>query len=662
MYEEKTIKLQGELDEMQSLLATRDDQLSPVQRREANPDLELKLAEGEAAKARIPAYDNKIAELTQSIEQCNADLLHARSMREQAQEEAEEERRQRQSDIDNLRRKLSQVEEEARAAEAGIAQTKIDAEQTISFEGERHRKEQEMLQHRLDQAQSELQMRSEEADDARAFMERNVAQQQELWHTSNAELEAKASRYQIMLEEERQGLQRVRNSQDDLRAAVSKLEAEVKKHRQQEVDYNVRENASQVIIADLRAQFDASKSKIAELQAVQQRYLREKDERSSREAKTKSTLDDLRKELAAVKAEKSHPRVSQEQNENGQAHVRNNGSGMTQDKHNDRGAAQSASDGLQAIHIEPSQLHTEGLQDGRELSLPSKQQRRLAVVVPHMESQPSQVPKQRKKADRNTNTIVTSGVRSGHVPVNAAHVLDHQHVAQDADFRIYEDSHDSPNHGLGQESTVNANQRHFRKPVPLPNSGSKRLTRTTSDKSLEGRSTGSRGTRRTPENTFGQFPSQAYKTPEASRYPLGSSPEFMNPNTKTKRRYSGNSNGTPRNVESPVIHHPEAPLFDPRIIARPSVNSRMPFKRGQQDDMLDPPTKKQSRVSAMQQTSDRMTDDTFLGRSSQSVNSLPRIGDLNVGRISQLSSSNMRSSAEPRRITRSQKSTRGERY
>ena len=212
----------------------------------------------------------------------------------------------------NLRQKLSQVEEKSKVAEARIAQTKTDAEHAISTEQQKHREDMELLQQRLEQAQSELQMRSEEADDAQAFMKRNFTQQQELWQNSNAELEAKASRFQIMLEEERQVLQRTRKSQVDLRAAVSSLEAEIGIHRQQQVDYNVCEDASQVIIADLKTRLDASQTELTNLQAVQQRYLREKDQHFAREAKAKSTSDHLRKELDAAEAKVAELLASKE--------------------------------------------------------------------------------------------------------------------------------------------------------------------------------------------------------------------------------------------------------------------------------------------------------------------------------------------------------------
>ena len=64
---------------------------------------------------------------------------------------------------------------------------------------------------------------------------------------------------------------------------------------------------------DLRHQLDAAQTEIASLQAVQQRYLREKDERSSRETRAKSAYDTLQKDHEAATAVIANLRASEKQ-------------------------------------------------------------------------------------------------------------------------------------------------------------------------------------------------------------------------------------------------------------------------------------------------------------------------------------------------------------
>jgi hypothetical protein len=711
--------------------------------------------ERDAAKTVISACETKITALTRDIDRRNTDLLQAQGAEERARVELEELQNQNQSEVDAMRRKLSQAEEKTKYAEAGLVQMKSSAEKTIREEQERHRKQQEALQQRLDEAQSELQTRSEEADDHRAFVERTVTQQQAVWQRLNADLETKASDVKAQLEETNQLLRGAQEEQNHLQTTIASLQAEIQQHHKSEAGYRSREDTHRAAIDGLRQQLDAAQSEITSLQAVQQRYLREKDERTSREARAKSAYDTLRQNHEATIAVVADLKASEKQSKSDEAERKQreiDARRQLDDMRNERDIAQATVKELQAKR--------------NEVQIPQNDADESHWVAPQPESgegfdvdsfvpppilERSVVPKQRKRADRNTNTIVGSGVAygratsqstrpevlqtqaqvvvpakpalstartfsshdemldvassqperetqtqlfdysgskkstlSGHTGISQAFaksldfsgkplVTTKEQVAErtrglgpsqshsGSDFKIYEDSQASLNEGIDEESSVRANFT-FRKPYPLPNSSSKRLKRTASDKSLGGHSASSRGTRRTPENLGGFPDQQANKTPEASVYPYGSSPEFMNPpSTMTKRRYSGGP-ATPGQLESHMSRRQSTPLPDPRIVKRTSGNKRVTAKDMQLEDDLKPPAKKKRATqNAAGSKSEPPNDDSFLGRSSQSVNDLPRMEDLNAGRAGgQIQSSHMRTSAGSRRITRNQKGSRGQ--
>lgn len=755
-----------QLDDMRNRFRVLEEkynvtQLELGQKGSLESSLAAMRAERETAQAKLSAYETKLTALTQEIEHCNASLLQARAAEKQAKMQIEATRTQSQSDLDDLRRELSQAEERSRYAEAGLAQMKTSAEKTISDEQEKHRRQREALQKRLDEAQSELQMKSDEADDTRAFVERTVTQQQAVWQRSYAEVESKASDYKARLEEKARLLDSTQKEQDTLRVEIARLQAETQEHHRTETERRSHEDIIQSVIDDLRNQLDTARTEVSSLQAVQQRYLREKDERLLREAKAKSAVDDLRKDHDTAKALIVSLQDSEKQNKQKEAQRRDYEIGTEREINQlrkERDAAQAAFEKLQAESSAPQILRAEKRQDNDSTAQqPELEERIIAgnlVQVPR--PQHSMASKQRKRADRNTNTVVSAETGRGNAVARSTRsnvlfgraqvVTPAQNVlAQEAsslsmespshemldvassrpesssenqivssmqdygnlatsilqgstrplqsftasldfsgnplvpsretfsgreplplasqpvlgsDFKIYEDSQDD---GLDAESSVRANFT-FRKPFPLPNSGSKRLSRTTSDKSQDARSASSRGLRRTPETTEGMLSSQARKTPETSKYPFGSSPEFMNPpSTKTKRRYSGNAPGTPGNLELGASRRSSTPLPDPRIAARPGGNKRAAARDSQHNIGLEPPAKKRNAIqTSMKSTSDRPSDGSFLSRSSQSISDLPRTEDLNTGRVtSQMQSSHMRSSAGTRRVTRNQKGTKG---
>jgi predicted nucleic acid-binding Zn-ribbon protein len=754
-----------QLDEIKGRFRALEEKYNAAQaeigeKRSLESNLATAQAERETAVSNLSTYKTKITAMTQEIEHCKATLSQTRAAEAQAKAQVVELRGQSQPSIDDLCRKLSQAEERSKYAESGLAQMKASAEKTISEDQEKHRRQCEALQHRLDEAQSELQAKSEEADETRAFVERTVTQQQTVWQKSHAELESKASDYKAKLEEKTRLLESAGKEQDTLREEIARLQAEIEEHLRTETEHLSREDIGQVAIEDLRSELETARNEVSSLRAVQQRYLQEKDERTIRETKAKSTVDDLRKDHEAAKALIASLQASEKQNKHDEAERNDRANKKEKELHdtrNERDAVQTALEGLQARFNEHQALCANEIGDSRRAVPQAEQEERSltdTTVPPPSKPQQLAVIKQRKRADRNTNTIVSSEVgrvsaaarstrssvlsERAQVVIPAQNVMSpmtsqpdemldvassqpgrrpesqlvssmqeyqasnkstmHDHTkptqvftasldfsgeplvaSRDAaalraptfgpshsppapNFKIYEDLEDSANDGPDKEIAVRANFT-FRKPSPLPNSGSKRLSRTTSDRSFEGHSASSHGALRTSENAGGIVSSRARNTPEVSKYGFGSSPEFMNPpSSMTKRRYSGNAPGMPGNHELLATRRSMTPFPDPSVAKKAGGNKCVATRDGQQNTDLEPPTKKRNVAQTFtKSTTERSSDGSFLGRSSQSVSDLPRAGDLNAGRAtSQMPSSHMRTSAGTSRVTRNRKGTKGE--
>jgi hypothetical protein len=755
-----------QLDEIKGRFRALDEKYNAAQaeigeKRSLESNLATALAERETAVAKLSTYNTQITATKQELEHCKTALSQTRAAEAQAKTQVVELRGQSKSSIDDLCRKLSQAEERSKYAESGLAQLNASAEKTISEEQEKHRRQREALQQRLDEAQSELQAKSEEADETRAFVERTVTQQQIVWQRSHAEVESKASDYKAKLEEKARLLESAGKEQDTLREKIASLQAEIEEHLRTETEHLSREDISQVAIDDLRSELETARNEVSSLQAVQQHYLREKDERSIREIKTKMAVDDLRKDHDAAKALIASLQASEKQNKHDEAERNDRANKKEKELHDARNecdTVQAALEELKARFSEHQALRANEVEDSRWVAPQAEQEERSlndTLVLPPSKPQQPVPTKQRKRADRNTNTIVTSEVGRGSsvprstrsnvlseraqvvipaqyamslttishhdemldvassqpgkrpesqlvssmqeyqasnkstmrghtIPTQAftasldfsgeplvasrdatalrAPTLGPSHSPPGPSFKIYEDLEDSVNDGPGRESPVRANFT-FRKPFPLPNSGSKRLSRTTSDRSFEGHSASPRGARRTPENAGGVVSSRARNTPEISKYGFGSSPEFMHPpSSMTKRRYSSNAPGTPGNHESVAHRRSMTPLPDPRVAKRSAGNKRVATRDGKQTTNLEPPTKKKNVAQTFtKSTNERSSDGGFLGRSSQSVSDLPRAEGLNAGRAtSQMPSSHMRTSAGASRITRNRKGTKGE--
>ena len=727
-------------------------QLEIDEKRSLEPKLDALGVERDAAKMQVSTCETKITALTQDIDRCKTDLLQAQDSEERTRAELEDLRTQNRSESDSMRRKLTQAEEKTKYAEAGLIQMKSSAEKTIREEQERHRKQQEALQQRLNEAQSELQMKSEEADDHLAFVERTVTQQQAAWQRLNADLETKASDVQAQLDETSRLLHSAREEQDVLQTTIANLQAEIQQHHKSEAGFRSREDTSHATMDGLRHELDAAQTEVASLQAVQQRYLREKDERSSREAKAKSAYDTLRKEHEAATGEIAGLRASEKQSKHEEAERKQrevDKQRQLDEMRNERDIAQATLKKLQAKRDEvqiPRNVNIDN-SDWVAQQPDSGEGFHVDNFAPPQRPQRPAVPKQRKRADRNTNTIVGLEVACGrpvthstrpevlqtgaHVVIpaklasnttttsqgldemldvassqpeqetqtqlfgpNKSRLPGHTGISQafaasldfsgkplvatkeqasdrtqalgpsqsnpGSEFKIYEDSQNSLNEGIDEESSVRDNFT-FRKPYPLPNSGSK-MKRTASDKSLGGQSASSRRARRTPENPGSLPDTQANKTPKTSAYPYGSSPEFMNPpSTMTKRRYSGGP-ATPGNPDPLTSRRPSTPLLDPCIANKASSNKRVAARDMQQENDLERPVNKKRATQSVTGSKGKPPgDDSFLGRSSQSVNGLPRTENLNAGRAGgQIQSSHMRTSAGSKRVTRNQKGSKGQ--
>jgi hypothetical protein len=788
------------------------------------------IAELDAAKLKIARYEKEAVSLTQEIKECKTALLQSRNAGEHLKSQLEELQTQSDACNNDLRRQLSQVEGKARYAEAGLDQMRSSAEKTISDEQEKHRKQREALQKRLDEAQTELQMKTAEADDTQAFVERTVRHQQEAWEKSYADLESKVSEHKSSLELTSKRLSDVQTERDTIQTQLAQLQAELQQQQESNTHRWARETTNLGIIDDLRKQHDVAQKEIANLQAIKNQHDRLVDEYEARENTSKDFLNELRKECDLARsqiatlqagerqrASDDHARGAREnelqrkvddlQNECDAANAalmalrarearESDLQRKVDDLQNERDTANAALRTLRAREARESDLQhkVDDLQDERDTANTALKALRAASdhrqnndkaiskpalqlasdnIVPPKVSQYLAPVKQHRKADRNTNTIVTETLRnepqptnramrartpvftsapttlagnsdqnistryyeksssshqkdrlpstsaflghhellnstinpavavegsdtrfsgsslqrnstldeagfpkiaprssqvfaipldfSGHPRVsegrpfadNAPSAIPSQVSQHSSGFQIYEDSQPLVSDGHFEDESVRANFT-FRKPFPPSNSASKRITRRTSDKSLEARAAPSRDTQqRQPDNTSNTIPSQSDKTPETSKYPFGSSPEFMNPpSTKVKRQYSGSSR--PGSSGQAIIRPPSSPMPDPRLVARSGAAKRGALQDSQQTE-AEPPTKRRATPAATQTVRRRTTDEGPSACSSQSVKDLPRVEDMNTGRNTGKSqSSHMRSSAVSTRTTRNQ--------
>lgn len=789
--------LSQQLEDITGRFHTLEDQYKTAQRelgekRSLASRLNLTLAEHEAAKSKITQYNKDVSRLTQEVETCKAAVLKARAAEEHATTHIEEVRSNERSSVEELRRKLSQAEEKSRYAEAGLAQMKSSAEKTISEEQEKHRKQREALQQRLTQAQDELQLKADEAVDTRAFVERTVDQQQAVWQKSYAEVEAKAAECKAVLDEKCQLLDEFQAGRDATQAQLANLQAEVAQFQKSEAERQSREAVSQKIIDDLRKQHDAAHAELASLQGSEQLRFQMEGEHARREKAAQTALEELRKErdeakdaISSLQAYEEQHKQRQAEHDARDAQIQKEMDALRSERdaaHNalrvlqaesdkERDAAQKALGALQVENNEQNRRQADRMHGSQQLlERPSGH----PIVPPKIADLPAPA-KQRKKADRTTNTIVRAPTVHEYNNVHQAKkdVLpsqgktasfaqlikpsdrDHQgmsrpvshrtqgasgsfasqprkllgsdddmldtmssqhhsqvipetqsqsslraipdvessmqrgraaplqtfgasldfsgnpritnnssfadatavpmpsQASQNSEFKIYEDPHTSFNDEEIEDESVRANFT-FRKPFPMPNSGSKRLSRTTSDRSLEDRASLSRRARNTPEIIAGTHSLQRKHTPETPKYGFGSSPEFMNPpSVKVKRRYSGPSNGgTPVPANT---HRSSTPMPDPRLAAKAGLTKRKLAQDHQQTNELNQPPAKRQATPTVSKVVTKRDDESFVSRSSQSVNDLPRIDGMKQGRnTGNASSSRMRISGGTTRTTRAQ--------
>ena len=721
------------------------------------------IAELDAAKLKITGYEKEAANLTQEINECKTALLQSRNARERLKSQLEELQTQTDACNNDLRRQLSQAEGKARYAEAGLDQMRSSAEKTISEEQEKHRKQREALQKRLDEAQTELQMKSAEADDTRTFVERTVRHQQEAWEKSYADLESKVSEHKLSLELTSEKLSDVQTERDAIQTRLTHLQVELQQQQQSDTHRQTREVTNLGIIDDLRKQHDAAQKEIANLQATRNQHDRLVDEYEARETTSKELIIELRKECDSAKSQIATLQADERQRASDD-HARKARETDLQSKIDDLRTERDAEDAA----LSTLRAASEHRQKNDQATVKPGHQLMTDSIVPPKVSQHSGPVKQRRKADRNTNTIVTETLRnetqpsefrtmrtqtpaftgtldqdistrpslryeqsssshrkerlpstSGileidemlHSSINPAatakvsdtrfsessmqasstlneagfpkiasrptqafsvpldfsgkpQVSEGRSFADDAPsaipsqvshssgFQIYEDSQTLVSDGQFEDESVRANFT-FRKPFPASNSASKRITRRTSDKSLEGRVAPSSDTQSQPENG-GHSNSQSNKAPEVSKYPFGSSPEFMNPpSNKVKRQYSGSSR--PGSSGQAIARPPSSPMPDPRLVARSGAAKRGALQDSQQTEE-EPPTKRRATPAAAKTVRRRVTDEgPPAARSSQSVKDLPRVEDMNTGRNTGKSqSSHMRSSGVTTRTTRNQ--------
>jgi chromosome segregation ATPase len=734
------------------------------------------IADLDAAKLKITGYEKESVNLAQEIKECNTALLQSRDAGEHLKSQLEGLQRQSDACNSDLRRQLSQAEGKAKYAEAGLDQMRSSAEKTISEEQEKHRKQREALQKRLDESQTELQMKSAEADDTRAFVERTVRHQQEAWEKSYTDLESKVAEHRLSSELTSKKLSDVQTERDTVQTQLKHLQIELQQQQQSDSHRRAREANNQGNIDDLRKQHEAAQKEIARLQAVKNQHDRLVDEYEAREKTSNEFVDESRKECDSAKSPIATLQAVERQRVSDDVTRKAQNMDMQskmEDLLTELDAANAALRTLRAA--------IDHRQDNDQVTSEPAYRPTTDRIVPPKVSEYLAPVKQRRKADRNTNTIVTEASRNEPqatelratltqtpvvtpAPTTLAETSEHDistrpslhyensssrhqknrlpptsgflengglwdsritpavagkapntrlfgssmqtsstlneaglpkiashssqalaipldfsgkprvsegrsfgddepsaipsQVSHSSGFQIYEDSQPLVSDGQFEEESVRENFT-FRKPFPPSNSASKRITRRTSDKSLEGRVAPSLGTQRQPDKTGNSVLSQSDKTPETSKYPFGSSPEFMNPpSNKVKRQYSGSSR--PGSSGQAIARPPSSPMPDPRLVAKAGAAKRGALQDSQQTEE-EPPTKRRTTPAATKAVRRRTTDEGLPARSSQSVKDLPRVEDMNAARnIGKPQSSHMRSSGVSTRTTRnSAKASKG---
>ncbi|KAM0723574.1 hypothetical protein Q7P37_000561 [Cladosporium fusiforme] len=665
------------------------------------------VADHDAAKSQLEKQRASLEAQAQQLESYKTSLLQACALKDQTGVDMEVLRSEKDDSINKLRGQLSQAEERSRFAEAGLAQMKSTAEATISQEQDKYRKQREALQHRLNEAQSEIQSKSEEAEHMRRLTEESVKKQQASWQCKYSELELKASESKaaaqavtatqspasrggeyLHREAEAHALEaamsetikELRKQHDAALAENASYHAEDQQRQQHDVDQQLRVCEFEEASKTLRQERDAALADLAELQTLRQQQQDQITIGETKLSKPQSTsqAEALRKSTPIIPPKVSEGSTLGKQRRKADRNINTivnvetlpNRAGVVSSQANKLGeqvevVIPSQPQSTNSQSIGGSRLQTQNSistdsdemldsYSGRQPPMSSSEARCQGLTV-FSNSDVQQT--QAEMSQTYTPWLDFSGnpikSRKRDFATDNASSLSAPKATLNPGFEIFEDSHVSPNDRLLDDRVQE--EFTFRKPRPLPNSASKRSMRTASDKSTEGVET-SRAAYRTPDINDADYYDQSGRVPLKAQNADGSSPEFMNfPSSKVKRRYSGPNTGpsSAGATERPTPRRPSTPLPDPRLLAITAAAKR-PIPNDN-EQVQDYPNKKRSIPAGSKATEGKVSDDSFTSRSSQSVSDLPRMQDVNEGRMPNKSrASRMRTSGPSVRSTRSQ--------
>ena len=372
------------------------------------------IAELDSGKLKMNEYEKEAVSLTQEIKECKTALLQSRATGERFQSQLEELQSKTDAHHNDLSRQLLQAEAKAKCAESGLDQMRFSAEKTISEEQEKHRKQREALQKRLDESQTELQMSNTEAEDTRAFVETTVRHQQEAWQKLHADLEFKVSEHKLSLELKNNDLNDLQIERDALQTQLTQLQARLQMQQESGAHRQTREAVNQGVIENFRHQYDAAQEDIASLQAVGNKHDRLEAEYGAREQISKDSTNKLQKEQDAAKALIETLQAAERQRKSADVarDARENALQKEMDDlQNERDAASAVLRVLRAV--------SDHRQNSEQATTMSRNQPASDTIVPPEVSEHSVPVKQRRKADRNTNTIVAENLRSEPQPTES---------------------------------------------------------------------------------------------------------------------------------------------------------------------------------------------------------------------------------------------------
>lgn len=160
--------------------------------------------------------ESTISTLTQELEERKVELLQVRSAAREADAKRTIVSKKQLDDLEALQLELQQAHERSRHAESLNAQVISSSEKAISDEQEKSRKQQEVLQHRLTECQTELQIQYKEVDDIRNSLEQAFDEEKTALKQKCDDLQSNAAMNEAIIADLKTTAEELRKQRKDL--------------------------------------------------------------------------------------------------------------------------------------------------------------------------------------------------------------------------------------------------------------------------------------------------------------------------------------------------------------------------------------------------------------------------------------------------------------